>query len=102
MFNSDHMIAGVRAAMSSPKTPPHLKAHLAKRLDGMKINPANKGKFTAKAKAAGKTVSQYANEKANAGGTLGKEANFARMAERGFKALPKKKRSNPSDAFMGR
>jgi hypothetical protein len=100
MFHKEHMEAGVRAALSSPKTPKHLKAHLAKRIEGgMHIDPANKGKFTAKAKAAGKTVAEYAKEKANAGGVLGKEANFARMAERGFKPL---KKSNPSDAFMGR
>ena len=56
------------------------------------INPANKGKFTAKAKAAGKGVQEYAKEKAHAGGKLGKEANFARMAKRHFKPLPKKQK----------
>jgi hypothetical protein len=44
------------------------------------IKPENKGKFTAKAKAAGKTVHEYAEEKKDAGGTLGKEANFAANA----------------------
>ena len=53
------------------------------------INPANKGKFTAKAHAAGKSVQEYANEEAHAGGKLGKEANFARMAKRHFKPLSK-------------
>jgi hypothetical protein len=46
------------------------------------IKPANKGKFTAKAKAAGKSVAEYANEKAHAGGALGKQANFARNARK--------------------
>lgn len=37
----------------------------------------NKGKFSAKAKAAGKTTAEYASEKASAPGTLGKEARLA-------------------------
>lgn len=60
----------------------------------MYINPANRGKFTAKAKAAGEGVQEYANEKAHAGDKLGKEANFARMAKRHFKPLPKSKKSS--------
>jgi hypothetical protein len=36
-----------------------------------------KGKFAAKAKAAGETTREYAREKANAPGTLGKEARLA-------------------------
>ena len=35
------------------------------------------GLFAKKAAAAGKTTRQYAEEKKHAGGTLGKEANFA-------------------------
>lgn len=35
------------------------------------------GLFAEKAKRAGKTTRQYAEEKRHAGGTLGKEANFA-------------------------
>lgn len=54
------------------------------------VPPKNKGKFTAKAKAAGKTVPQYAREKAHAGGTLGHEAQFALRAE---KIAAKKKRA---------
>jgi hypothetical protein len=54
------------------------------------IKPENRGKFTAKARAAGKSVQEYANEKAGSGGTLGKEANFARMAKRHFKPLARK------------
>ena len=104
-FQHEHMKAGIQAAIKSSKTPAHLKPHLQKRLENtdmsMNINPAHKGLFTAKAKAAGKSVQQYANEKADAGGTLGKEANFARMAKRHFKPLAKKK-STPSDAFRGR
>lgn len=53
----------------------------------MHINPAHKGLFTKKAHAAGKSVGEYAKEEAHAGGTLGKEANFARMAKRKFKPL---------------
>ena len=51
------------------------------------INPAHKGLFTKKAKAAGESVQGYANKEAHAGGKLGKEANFARMAKRHFKPL---------------
>ena len=42
------------------------------------INPANKGKFSAKAAAAGKTTAEYAEEKASAPGVLGKQARFAK------------------------
>lgn len=54
---------------------------------GIHIKPSHRGIFTAKAKAAGKGVQQYANEKAGAGGTLGKEANFAKMAKRHWRPL---------------
>ena len=64
----------------------------------MHINPANKGKFTAKAHAKGEGVQEYANEKAHAGGKLGEEANFARMAKRHFKPLPKNQKKS---AFYG-
>ena len=40
------------------------------------------GAFTAKAKAAGKSVSQYASEKAHAPGRLGQEARFAQTLKR--------------------
>ena len=53
----------------------------------MHINPAHKGLFTEKAHAAGKSVGEYASEKAGSGGVLGKEANFARMAKRHWKPL---------------
>ncbi len=33
-FHPEHMKAGIHAAMNSPKTPAHLKPHLAKRLTG--------------------------------------------------------------------
>ena len=46
------------------------------------IKPSHKGLFTKKAKAAGKTVSEYAEEKKDAGGVLGKEANFAVNAKK--------------------
>ncbi len=38
------------------------------------------GKFAAAAKRAGKSTAEYAQEKKHAGGTLGKEANFAANA----------------------
>jgi len=60
------------------------------------IKPSHKGLFTKKAKAAGKGVQEYANDEAHAGGALGKEANFARMAKRGFKPLPGNKRKKKS------
>lgn len=41
------------------------------------IKPENKGKFAAKAKAAGKSTAEYAAEKKGAPGALGKEAMFA-------------------------
>lgn len=56
----------------------------------MHIKESHRGLFTKKAHAAGKGVQEYAHEKAHAGGTLGKEANFARMAKRHFKPLRKK------------
>jgi len=42
----------------------------------------NKGKFSAKAKAAGYSTAEYASKKAHAGGTLGKEANEAKTLMR--------------------
>ena len=59
------------------------------RKGGMHINPAHKGLFTRKAKAAGEGVQEFAQEKAHAGGKLGKEANFARMSKRHFEPLSK-------------
>lgn len=103
----DSMMLGVRAAMTSANTPAHLKPHLEKRLQGettmaMNINPAHRGLFTKKAKAAGMGVQAYANKEAAAGGVLGKEANFARMAKRHFKPLPasqKKSRKPKANPF---
>jgi hypothetical protein len=54
---------------------------------GMHIKPSHRGLFTAKANSAGKGVQEYAREKSHAGGVLGKEANFARMAKRRWKPL---------------
>ena len=42
-----------------------------------KATEGGKGKFAAKAKAAGKTTKQFAAEKADAPGKLGKEARLA-------------------------
>jgi hypothetical protein len=47
------------------------------------------GLFTRKAHKAGKSVGSYAKEKSHAGGKLGKEANFAKMAKRHWKPLSK-------------
>ncbi len=44
-----------------------------------------RGLFTRKAKAAGKSVAEYAKEKSHAGGKLGKEATFAKNAQKHFK-----------------
>lgn len=58
------------------------------------VPKAHEGKFTAKAKAAGKSVQEYAAEKANAPGTLGKEARLAQtFAKMG------KKRHRMRDAY---
>lgn len=46
------------------------------------VKPSHKGKFTAKAEAAGKSVHEYAEEKKHAGGTLGKEASLALTFEK--------------------
>ena len=44
VFHPDHMQAGIHAAMMSPKTPAHLKPHLAKRLAGaMPMKPKMSG-----------------------------------------------------------
>ena len=52
---------------------------------GIHIKPANKGKFTAKAKAAGMGVQQYASKVlakgSKASGATKKQANFARNAK---------------------
>ncbi len=42
------------------------------------VPKANKGKFAAKAAKAGKSTSEYASEKSDAPGTLGKEARLAK------------------------
>jgi len=62
-------------------------------MSGMHIKASHRGLFTRKAKAAGKGVQEYAQEKAHAGGTLGQEANFARMAKRHWRPLlPRRKK----------
>lgn len=55
------------------------------------VKPENKGKFTAKAEAAGKSVSEYAAEKKDAPGTLGKEARLSQN----FEHMAKKKKHSP-------
>lgn len=53
---------------------------------GIRIKPGNKGKFTAKAKARGEGVQQYANEVLKPGSKASpatrKQANFARNAKK--------------------
>lgn len=46
------------------------------------VKPANKGKFSAKAQAAGMSTHAFAEKKKHAGGTLGKEANLALTFEK--------------------
>lgn len=57
----------------------------------MHINPANKGKYTARAKSAGHSMGEQIGkdlkEGSHASGTAKKEANFARMARRHWKPL---------------
>ena len=54
---------------------------------GIHIKPSHRGLFTKKAHAAGKSVQEYANEKAGTGGKTGKQATFAKMAKRHWKPL---------------
>ena len=61
------------------------------------VPESHKGIFTAKAKAAGKSVHEYAEEKKTAGSKLGKEANLALTFE---KERPKKKAHKSSDHLM--
>jgi len=53
---------------------------------GIHINPANKGKFTAKAKAHGESVQEYARDVLKPGSKASaktkKQANFARNASK--------------------
>jgi len=51
------------------------------------IKPQNEGKFTEKADAAGKSVHEYAEEKKDAPGKLGKQARLALT----FEGMSKKK-----------
>jgi hypothetical protein len=46
------------------------------------LKPQNEGKFSDKAKAAGESTPEFAAEKKDAGGTLGKEANLAQILMR--------------------
>lgn len=46
------------------------------------VKPSHEGKFTAKAERAGESVAEYAAEKKDAPGTLGKEARLAQVFEK--------------------
>lgn len=63
------------------------------------IQSANlkKGSFTKKAQKAGESVQEYANEKADAPGKLGKQARLAKT----FKKMGKKKRKKAPLAHAG-
>jgi hypothetical protein len=64
-----------RLLMATPK----------KKGSGIKINPANKGKYTARAKSNGRTVQQQAAadlKNPNVSPTIKKRANFARNAKK--------------------
>lgn len=52
------------------------------------VPKSHEGKFTAKAKAAGKSVAEYAAEKADAPGTLGRQARLAQT----FEGMARKKK----------
>lgn len=68
---------------------------MGKRKDSTKwIQDMNmdEGAFTAKAKAAGKTVAEYATEKAGAPGKLGKEARLSKTFSKMRKGRKKKRR----------
>ena len=49
------------------------------------VPPSHKGLFTKKAKAAGKSVSEFASEKKDAPGKTGKQARFA-MVMKGLRS----------------
>ena len=57
------------------------------------VPESHKGIFGAKAERAGETTHEYAEEKKNAGGTLGKEANLALTFEGMHHGGKKKSRS---------
>ncbi len=62
------------------------------------------GAFSAKAKAAGESTAQYAHEKADAPGALGKQARLAQtlMGLHHGSGKKKKKKSSTPAAFWGR
>ena len=58
------------------------------------VPKSHEGLFARKAHAVGKTTREYAEEKAHASGTLGREANFARTVM----GLPHGKKRRPYKA----
>jgi hypothetical protein len=85
MFHEEHMISGVRAALASPKTPKHLKTHLAQRLETM--NPKKNNR-------------DYTPEVPNQRTSTGKMPITKAAPKK--KGAPKPKVTNPADAFYGR
>lgn len=57
------------------------------------VKPSRRGLFTRKARAAGKSVAEYAREKAHAPGRLGKEARFAELGSRISKRNARKRKT---------
>jgi hypothetical protein len=64
------------------------------------IKPSHKGRFKAKAEAAGKTTREYAQEHKGDSGTLGKEARLAETLMGMHKGKRKKLYSHPSSGRM--
>lgn len=56
----------------------------------MHIKPSHRGLFTARAKRQGHSVGKQISKDLHAGGNEAKQANFARMARRGWKPLGRK------------
>jgi hypothetical protein len=58
-----------------------------RRKKGMHIKPSHRGLFTARAKSQGHSIGEQVQKDIHAGGNKAKQANFARMARRGWKPL---------------
>lgn len=71
---------------------------MAKRWIKSAVKPANKGKFSAAAAAAGESTHAYAEEKKDAPGTLGKEARLALT----FEKMRHKRKGTVSKALYGK
>jgi hypothetical protein len=78
---------------------------MAKNFIKQAINPKNKGQFKAKAKRAGKSTAQFAQQEATAPGKLGKQARLAKTlmglnkGKKAAKKKPSKPAKSPEDQF---